>query len=84
MLHRETGRPRGELAFTYVVMVFAWVGTPCLMNDSLPGFGFVTFESELSVDRLCAEHFVKLGDKQVFAIFCSLPSRLLPGRNQAR
>ena len=29
------------------------------------GFGFVTFESEASVDSLCADHYVKIGEKQV-------------------
>ena len=29
------------------------------------GFGFLTFESEESVDRCCSEHFVNINGKQV-------------------
>lgn len=32
------------------------------------GFGFLTFESEDSVDQVCSEHFVQIGGKKVTSI----------------
>jgi len=36
-----------------------------LVENLGTGFGFLTFESEESVDRCCSEHYVNINGKQV-------------------